>query len=923
MKDRKQKQRSKSKPKHAQRIQKKPAKRNLFPSDAESIELRREGATREAARVVRRESFDRDGFYGDFEVTSSQWETPYHVEIRSLTETLNSCDCQDHRMNRLGTCKHIERVLQHLAHRRKRRFKQAGDLGSPVYEVFFEMRTDTPRPKLLRPAKRVPAIDKKIAAWFDASGDPLGTPIAIWPEIASYIARRSPQTRRRIRLSRHADYWLARERQPIEMQRLRSRFDAEVAAGRRTENPVRLPLYDYQKEGMRHLAFKGRALLADDMGLGKTVQAIAAVEILRQLGAARRVLVVSPASLKTEWEAQIAQFTGIRVTPVFGPRAARLRRYTQEHPFTLCNYEQVRIDVDDINRLMVPDIVILDEAQRIKNWPTKTAKTIKRLQSPFAFVLTGTPLENRIEELYSLVEFVDPHLFGSLFRFQRNFMELTEDNEVRPKNLDQLHRIVSQVMLRRRKSDVEDALPRRSDKNFFVSMTKEQQQRYGEYHYEAAMIAAILKHRPLTKQEAERLQILLACMRMVCDTPYILDPECRDCPKLDELENILDELLSDPTVKVIVFSEWVRMLDLVRELFDAKNIGYAQHTGRIPQQKRRMEINRFKKDAACRVFLSSESGGTGLNLQAASVVINLDLPWNPARLEQRIARAWRKHQPRSVRVLNLVAENTIEHNMLGKLAYKTALADSVLDGAEFKPPKTSETGRRSFAERVSALLSGEPASEADTVRVPEMKTITPDERLVQRHAKRILGIEKSAATGARLIVARSDTDARTLRGDPESVNAQQAVVIPPETRDLLLQLQSMGLLTLAPDLTTLHAGEGYAPIQAAKPEPPALCYDAARKCWKAADSELKAVRALDEIGLYDQAAPHLTAVLQTGRAAIAALYDCAPDALPADTLPRHRRIMQDLERFSSQDSLTADRFNDALNVAGEIEKILP
>ena len=170
-------------------------------------------------------------------------------------------------------------------------------------------------------------------------------------------------------------------------------------------------------------------------------------------------------------------------------------------------------------------------------------------------------------------------------------------------------------------------------------------------------------------------------MRMVCDTPAILDGERHECPKLDEVERLLPELLTDPQRKILIFSEWVRMLELVRECAVAVGVEFAWHTGSVPQVRRRAEIHRFREDPECRLFLSSESGGVGLNLQAADTVINLDLPWNPARLEQRIARAWRKHQTRPVTVINLVSEKTIEHRMLGLLNAKRVLAEAVLDRA--------------------------------------------------------------------------------------------------------------------------------------------------------------------------------------------------------------------------------------------------
>ncbi len=179
---------------------------------------------------------------------------------------------------------------------------------------------------------------------------------------------------------------------------------------------------------MLHLAFAERALLADEMGLGKTIQAIAACALLHHLGKATRVLIVTPASLKAEREEQIRKFTTLTQRIIFGPRSTRASYYADSNPpfFTIVNYEQVVSDSLDINTHFRPDIVVLDEAQRIKNWATKTAQAIKRLQSRYAFVLTGTSIENRIDELYSIVDFLDPVLLGPLFRFNRDFYQFDE-----------------------------------------------------------------------------------------------------------------------------------------------------------------------------------------------------------------------------------------------------------------------------------------------------------------------------------------------------------------------------------------------------------------------------------------------------------------------------------------------------------------
>ncbi|MES9901920.1 MAG: DEAD/DEAH box helicase, partial [Sedimenticola sp.] len=584
-------------------------------------------------------------------------------------------------------------------------------------------------------------------------------------------------------------------------QQIRGRrhFETEAAAGNMSLDLVKHSLYTYQQEGMLHLAFTGRALLADEMGLGKTVQAIAACELLRRTQNIRRVLVVSPASLKGEWEEQIAKFTDLSSQIIQGSRATRLRQYSHPVLFHLASYEQIRSDTQEINNTLAPDVIILDEAQRIKNWQTKTAASIKQLKSPYAFVLTGTPVENRIDEIYSIVQFLDPQIFGPLFRFNRDFYKLDEKGRAEGyKNLDLLHQRLKPVMLRRRKEAVEGELPGRTVNTYLVPMHKEQLLRYGEYESRAARLAAMAKRRPLKKEEMEQLQRHLACMRMLCDTPYILDQNCLISPKLKELGSILQDLMESGDNKIIIFSEWERMLQLVRGRADEMGLGYAWHTGKVPQPKRREEIRRFKSDPDCRLFLSTDSGAVGLNLQAANVVINLDMPWNPAKLEQRIARAWRKHQKRTVQVINLVAENTIEHRMLSLLEQKRLLAEGVVDGkgeSEMNLP----SGRSAFLERLEALIGDEKSA-------PQAPPADPYDNLCNEIIKRWSGqlerIELHGEGGQQTLLVVASRTSETLQAalthQISQLFPQQALqlkLLDRKTHSTILQLIASGVLS--------------------------------------------------------------------------------------------------------------------------------
>jgi len=701
-------------------------------SDEDELERRRWRGLSDIAGVENLEP--EQPYFGTFRVRSTSGGS-YEVEIRSLVRRENSCGCPDWRVNGLGTCKHIEGVLEALRRKGKRAFAAAGLAGSPRVEVFPTV--DGSYAVQLRRPREGSSVDAAIAGHCTPAGLLAGDPLDALPGLRSALSGLPPAA---VRFSRHIESRLDEERRRRRRVDDREGFLAEVAAGTATLDFLHHPLLPYQVDGMLHLAFGERVLLADEMGLGKTVQAIAACELLRRRRGIARVLVVLPASLKAEWEDQIARFADLSVTVVSGPRPERLRLYTADTFFILVNYEQVLIDRDDINRLVGADIVILDEAQRIKNWQTKTAQAVKALRSPYAFVLTGTPLENRIDEVYSIVQYLDPRLLGPLFRFNRDFYVL--DERGRPtdyKNLAELRNRLAPVMLRRRKDEVEDQLPGRTVDTYYVAMTKEQRLRYADYEMPASQLIHKAQRRPLTKEEFDRLQQLLACMRMICDTPYILDPTCRVSPKLDELENVLGELLAEPGRKIIIFSEWEGMLELVRELAIELGTEFAWHTGSVPQDKRRVEIRRFKNDPACRLFLSTDSGSVGLNLQAASAVINMDLPWNPARLEQRIARAWRKYQTRTVTVINLVCEDSIEHRIQHILALKQGLADGVLDGRGDIAALKMPSGRAAMVERLAALLHKPEPTPAPPVQDPGRCFAT---EVVDRLSDAVLLIER-------------------------------------------------------------------------------------------------------------------------------------------------------------------------------------
>lgn len=447
---------------------------------------------------------------------------------------------------------------------------------------------------------------------------------------------------------------------------------------------LKAELYPYQADGALFAARAGRCLIGDEMGLGKTLQAIAASELFARHFGAERVLIVCPTSLKHQWQREFARFTDRESQVIGGLRATREAQYAQQSFCKITNYDVLSKDLDLIGRWS-PDVVIVDEAQRVKNWNTVAARALKRIETPYAVVLTGTPLENRLEELVSIVQFVDRYRLGPTWRLRHEHQSLDDAGRVIGyRGLDRIGKTLEPVLLRRRKTEVLSQLPPRMDKTLFVEMTEEQMR----HHEENAEIVDRIVSRWrktgfLSDADQRRLTCALQNMRMSCNSTYILDKRTDYGWKSDELATLLEELFERPEAKAVIFSSWIATHELIIRRLKRKRWGHVLFHGGVPSAQRGALVDRFREDPGCRVFLSTDAGGVGLNLQhAASTIINMDLPWNPAVLEQRIGRVHRLGQTHGVNVVNFVAEGTIEQRMLSLLAFKKSLFAGVLDGGD-------------------------------------------------------------------------------------------------------------------------------------------------------------------------------------------------------------------------------------------------
>lgn len=327
-------------------------------------------------------------------------------------------------------------------------------------------------------------------------------------------------------------------------------------------------------------------------------------------------------------------------------------------------------------------------------------------------VLSGTPLENRLDELYTVVQFVDDTRLGPAYRFFHKHREVNESGKaIGHKNLDELREALKPILLRRTRDSVAKQLPERTDEIVRIAPTAEQLEINDGQLQIAARIAA---KKFLTEMDLLRLQKALLLARMSADSTYLIDQKLPEySSKLERLGELLEELVAESTRKIVLFSEWKRMLDRIEVKLKKIGCDYVRLDGSVPQKLRPAIVSKFQDDPNCRLILMSNAGSTGLNLQSANTVINVDLPWNPAVLEQRIARAHRMGQKNPVQVYKLVTEDTIEENLLETLASKQDLADAALDFESDTDSVTMKSSITSIRERLEKILLPKKAAPVD------------------------------------------------------------------------------------------------------------------------------------------------------------------------------------------------------------------
>ncbi|MET0390474.1 MAG: DEAD/DEAH box helicase, partial [Polyangiales bacterium] len=458
-----------------------------------------------------------------------------------------------------------------------------------------------------------------------------------------------------------------------------------LAHAKQTAAYLQVPLEDqlrsYQRDGVRWMLALSEwapgACLADEMGLGKTVQTIA---LLLARAARGPALVVAPTSLVSNWQAELERFAadGLRPLVYRGPERERLLTDLGPRCVLITSYEILLRDSERLLPIAFATQVV-DEAQTVRNARTRRAQVVAEVQADFRVALTGTPIENRLGDLWSLSALVAPGLLGGWSRFRALFavpIERYEDRE----RAARLRNMVAPFILRRTKDQVAPELPERTEVVHAIELSEPEQQLY------AAALAHARKALGKRKKDREEREFTvhilaeLTQLRQLACHPRLVLPDSRiESSKLHALLGLLDDLLPRGH-RVLLFSQFTKHLGLVREALDARRVTSLYLDGSTPGGERAQLIAQFQSGAADVFLISLKAGGTGLNLTAADYVIHLDPWWNPAAEDQASDRAHRIGQTRPVTIVKLVSQGTIEERVLGLHEHKRRLAADMLTG---------------------------------------------------------------------------------------------------------------------------------------------------------------------------------------------------------------------------------------------------
>lgn len=433
--------------------------------------------------------------------------------------------------------------------------------------------------------------------------------------------------------------------------------------------------YGYQKAGTDVLVLQDRSILADDMGLGKSKQALDACAKLD----AQRILIVAPKTLTYNWLAEIQKWYPDWANAIVIPDSKKAKEdawscLDSDRWIVIINYEKLRLK--DWPFDLHWDIIILDEAQKLKNTATQLAKAARRLKTARMWALTGTPMEIRIEELYGIMSLLRPSVFGGYLRFREQHLIMDAwGNVIGPKNLELLKDKIAPWMTRRKKEDVLKQLPPKLYNTLYVELAPDEAKQYTKIKRE--FLEWLAEH-DRSSNEANALTQLLRLQQFTC-SPDLLE----DGPEGSKFQALV-ETIDEYEGKIVIFTRFEKMANRLVEWLPGRVDPEGFISGPVKAQDRVDRVTHFNTGALGKVLVSTDAGAYGLNITGADLIIHYDQLWNPGKMWQREDRLHRIGQQNPVNVLNLVCNGTVDEGMLKVLDKRREIFKDIIDGAEDK-----------------------------------------------------------------------------------------------------------------------------------------------------------------------------------------------------------------------------------------------
>jgi hypothetical protein len=574
----------------------------------------------------------------------------YLVDVVDGSGEADTCTCVDFLTNDLGTCKHLEAVRRALQGNRALRGQYEALEGKPARPtVTVRSRGGL---ELLKRGTWSKALLRK-GGWRAEEGGklvPLVPAALTTPPGEIRVVHAAAPAHARL---------AAREQSAARRERMR----VAIEEGRLQIDRLAAPLLPFQREGVGYLVAQGRAMLADDVGLGKTMQVLAACETLCAHGEADRVLIVAPAATLPFWARELERLTRSPPALLSGDGLTLRSAMASGARYKLVSYDTIAHHGETFASLQ-PDVLVLDEAQRAKNFRARTAIALRGIQARFVYALTSLPLDRHLDDLYALVQLVDDQVLAPLWRFNFAFYEQDARGTITGyKNLSKLRLLLSPLLVRRRKEEVLPQLPPLTRQSRFVPMMPEQQARsmgvLGD-------LAALLRQRE--PGQAGLLRLLEEARKLGAD-PSVLSPEDETLasPKLDELEQIAEEIARQGPHRVLIFG--AHLEPLRRAAARLTRMGLSTLLLERPQEEARRHLlsRRFSSSGDALFALILDEATPRLQLPQVTYQLHLDLPLGPAQLERRTSVGFRPGHTRGLTELFLCAEGGIERSLEGHL----------------------------------------------------------------------------------------------------------------------------------------------------------------------------------------------------------------------------------------------------------------